>query len=548
MKRVLISAKKVRDMKNYVLGIDFGSDSVRCLVVDAANGNEVATAVRYYPRWRKGEYSSAAENRYRHHPLDYIESLEGAIHEALEVAGEEVAAAVRGISFDTTASTLALTDKNGTPLALLEEYAENPDAMFVLWKDHTSLVEADKIKALAKQWHTDYTTYCGGTYSSEWALSKMLHCVKSSPELQDKAYAWVELCDWLVAMLVGDTTPEKIMRGRCVAGHKALWNSKWGGLPEKEFLAAVDPMLATLCSHHSADTYTCGISAGELSEEWTNRLGLPKGVAVGAGGVDCHVGAVGAGVSEGTLVKVIGTSTCDITVAKPENLGDKVIRGICGQVDGSVLPGYIGIEAGQSAFGDMFAWFRRVMEWPLRTLGVEEKQLDKILPLLTAEAEQLPLTESDIVAVDWFNGRRSPDENMRVTGSFGGLTLATTAPQMFKALVEAAAFGSRAITERLIEEGVAVERIYAVGGISKKSRFVMQTLCDVLGMPIKVVRSEQACALGSAMYAAVAAGLYPDIGAAQQAMSSGFSDEYLPNEERKAIYDKLYQRYKAQGE
>ena len=534
-------------MKNYVLGLDFGSDSVRCLVVDAANGDEIATAVRYYPRWRKGEYCSPAENRYRQHPLDYIESLEGVIREALDKAGKEVADAVRGISFDTTASTLALTDKEGTPLALLDEYAENPDAMFVLWKDHTSLLEADKIKATAKAWHIDYTTYCGGTYSSEWAWSKMLHCSKNSPELLDKAYSWVELCDWLVGMLVGDTTPEKIMRGRCVAGHKALWNSKWGGLPEEEFLAAIDPLLATYRSRLYTDTHTCGIPAGELSEEWAQRLGLPKGVIVGAGGVDCHVGAVGAGVSEGTLVKVIGTSTCDITVAKPENLGDKVIRGICGQVDGSVLPDYIGIEAGQSAYGDIFAWFKRVMEWPLRAMDVDEEQFDKILPMLTAEAEQLPLSENDIVAIDWFNGRRSPDENMRVTGLFSGLTLATTAPQMFKALIEAAAFGSRAITERLIDEGVKIERIYAVGGISKKSRFVMQTMCDVLGMPIKVVTSEQACALGSAMYAAVAAGLYPNIFEAQQAMSSGFSDEYTPNAEREAVYDKLYQRYKELG-
>ena len=530
-------------MKNYVLGIDFGSDSVRCLVVDAANGAEVATAVRYYPRWRRGEYSSPAENRYRHHPLDYIESLEGAICEALEVAGKEVALAVRGISIDTTASTPALTDINGTPLALLAEYAENPDAMFVLWKDHTALAEADRIKELAKQWHTDYTTYCGGTYSSEWVWSKMLHCVKNSPELLDKAYSWVELCDWVVAMLVGNTAPAEIKRGRCVAGHKAMWNSKWGGLPDEAFLTAIDPVLATFRSHLYDECYTCGVPVGELSAEWAERLGLPKSVVVGVAGVDCHIGAVGAGVSEGTLVEVIGTSTCDITVAKAESLGDKVIRGICGQVDGSVLPDYIGIEAGQSAFGDIFAWFRRLMEWPLRGLGVEEGQFDKILPMLTAEAEQLPLTENDIVAVDWFNGRRTPDEDMRATGSFSGLTLATTAPQMFKALVEAAAFGSRAIIERLIEEGVKVERIYAVGGISKKSRFVMQTLCDVLGMPIKVVRSEQACALGAAMYASVASGLYPNIFEAQQAMSSGFSDEYLPNIERKEIYDKLYKRY-----
>ena len=534
-------------MKNYVLGIDCGSDSVRCLVVDAANGDEVATAVHYYPRWRRGEYCAPAENRYRQHPLDYIESLEGVIREALETAGAEVAAAVRGISFDTTAATLALTDDKGTPLALLEEFADDPDAMFVLWKDHTSLAEADKIVEVAKQWHTDYTTYCGGTYSSEWALSKMLHCAKSSPELLAKAYSWVELCDWLVAMLVGDTTPERIMRGRCAAGHKALWHSKWGGLPEEAFLEAVDPVLASFRSHLYTETYTCGVAAGVLSAEWAERLGLPKGVVVGVGGVDCHVGAVGAGVSEGTLVKVVGTSTCDITVAKAENLGDKVIRGICGQVDGSVLPDYIGIEAGQSAYGDIFAWFRRIMEWPLRAMSVDETQFDKLLPMLTAEAEQLPLTENDIVAVDWFNGRRSPDADMRVTASFSGLSLATTAPQMFKALVEAAAFGSRAITERLLEEGVKVDRIYAVGGISKKSRFVMQTLCDVLGMPIKVVRSEQACALGSAMYAAVTAGLYSDVLEAQRAMSSGFSDEYQPNNERKAIYDKLYERYLKQG-
>lgn len=531
-------------MKNYVLGIDFGSDSVRCLVVDAANGDEVATAVRYYPRWRKGEYSSPAENRYRHHPLDYIESLEGAIREALDIAGEDVAAAVRGIAFDTTASTLALTDKNGTPLALLEEYAENPDAMFVLWKDHTAIDEADRIKALAKEWHTNYTKYCGDTYSCEWVWAKMLHCVKSSPELLSDAHSWVELCDWIVAMLAGDTTPETIARSRCVAGHKALWHKEWGGLPEKAFFDEVDPLLGRYHSHLYTATHTVDHLAGRLSKEWAARLGLNEGVAIGAGGVDCHVGAVGAGVREGVLVKVIGTSTCDITVAKPETLGNKIVRGICGQADDSVLPGYVGIEAGQSAFGDIYAWFRRIMEWPMRYIAeVDENLFNKILPTLTAEAEKLPLSENDIVAVDWFNGRRSPDESARATGAIVGLTLGTSAPQLFKALVEASAFGSRAITERLIEEGVAVEEIYAVGGISKKSPYVMQTLCDVIGMPIKVIRSEQVCALGAAMFASVAAGIHATVEEAQEAMASGFSDEYHPNLERKSVYDKLYARY-----
>lgn len=531
-------------MSNFVLGIDFGSDSVRCLVVDAADGREVSTAVRYYPRWQRGDYSSAAENRYRHHPLDYIESLEGAICEALSFAGEDVASSVKGIALDATASTVAIVDKKGTPLALREEYAENPDAMFVLWKDHTAIDEADRIKALAKEWHTNYTKYCGDTYSCEWVWAKMLHCVKNSPELLSDAHSWVELCDWIVAMLGGDTTPETIARSRCVAGHKALWHNEWGGLPEKAFFDEVDPLLGRYHSHLYTSTHTVDYCAGRLSKEWASRLGLTEGIAIGAGGVDCHVGAVGAGVREGVLVKVIGTSTCDITVARAETLGDKIVRGICGQADDSVLPGYVGIEAGQSAFGDIYAWFRRIMEWPMRYIAEADKELfGKILPALTAEAEKLPLTEKDIVAVDWFNGRRSPDESARATGAIVGLTLGTSAPQLFKALVEASAFGSRAITERLIEEGVAIEEIYAVGGISKKSPYVMQTLCDVLGMPIKVVRSEQVCALGAAMFASVAAGIHTSVEEAQMAMASGFSDEYHPNLERKKIYDKLYERY-----
>lgn len=531
-------------MSNYVLGIDFGSDSVRCLVVDAADGREVSTAVHYYPRWQRGEYSSAAENRYRHHPLDYIESLEGAICEALSLAGEEVAASVKGIALDATASTVAIVDRKGTPLALREEYAENPDAMFVLWKDHTAIDEADRIKALAKEWHTNYTKYCGDTYSCEWAWAKMLHCVKSSPELLSDAHSWVELCDWVVAMLAGDTTPETIARSRCVAGHKAMWHKEWGGLPEKAFFDEVDPLLGEFLLHLYTATHTVDHCAGRLSKEWASRLGLSEGIAIGAGGVDCHVGAVGAGVREGVLVKVIGTSTCDVTVARAETLGNKIVRGICGQADDSVLPGYVGIEAGQSAFGDIYAWFRRIMEWPMRYIAeADESLFGKILPMLTAEAEKLQPSENDIVAVDWFNGRRSPDESARATGAIVGLTLGTSAPQLFKALVEASAFGSRAITERLIEEGVAIEEIYAVGGISKKSPYVMQTLCDVLGMPIKVVRSEQVCALGAAMFASVAAGIHATVEEAQRAMASGFSDEYHPNLELKSVYDKLYARY-----
>ena len=535
-------------MKNYLLGLDFGSDSARCLVVDAENGREIASAVRYYPRWREGLYCNPAENRYRQHPLDYIESLEGAIREALDIAGADVASSVRGISLDTTASVPVLVNCERTPLSLLPKYAENPDAMFVLWKDHTAIAEADRINTISAKWHTDYTRFCGGSYSCEWVWAKVLHCLTNSPELISDSWSWVELCDWISSLLTGLTTPEHIKRSRCAAGHKAMWHESWGGLPDSEFLAAIDPLLAKMRPHLYTETYTCETPAGTISAEWAERLGLPKDVVIGVAGVDCHTGAVGAGVDEGILVKVIGTSTCDITVAKSDKVSNRAIRGICGQVDGSVLPDYIGIEAGQSAFGDIYAWFRRIMEWPLRHIAdADATLLDKIIPVLTIEAANLPLTENDPVAIDWFNGRRSPDDDPRATGSFSGLTLATSAPQLFKALVEGTAFGSRAITERLIEEGVSVERIYAIGGISKKSKFVMQTLCDVLKMPISVIRSEQACALGAAMYAAVAAGIYTTIAEAQQAMSSGFSDEYYPNTERGAIYDRLYQRYKSSG-
>ena len=537
-----------RSERNFVIGMDFGSDSVRCLIVDANDGREAASAVKAYPRWAKGLYCNPAENRYRQHPLDYIEAFEAALGEALGQCDEDVRSNIRGISFDTTASTPVLTDKNGTPLALLPEYAENPNAMFVLWKDHTAISEADEINRLAKRWPVDYTRYSGGSYSCEWVWAKMLHCLKSDISLLGKAYSWVEHCDWISAMLAGDTTPEHIARSRCVAGHKAMWHKEWGGLPSDEFLMEIDPLFGIFRSHLYTETYTSDKQAGRLCSEWAARLGLREGIAVGVGAIDCHMGAVGAGIGPGILVKVMGTSTCDVAVANHGIATKRPVRGICGQVDGSVLPGMIGFEAGQAAFGDIYAWFRRIMEWPLKRIaGCDEHTCDRILAALTEEAERLLLTPDDPVAVDWFNGRRTPDADPRAKGSITGLTLATSAPQIYKALVEATAFGSRAINERLIDEGIEIRRIIAVGGISKKSRFVMQTMCDVMGMPIEVVRSEQACALGAAMYAAVVAGIYPDIATAQKAMGSGFSDEYDPDMSRKAIYDRLYARYVAAG-
>lgn len=529
---------------DYVIGIDFGSDSVRCLVVDTADGAEIASAVAVYPRWKERLYCDPSRNRYRQHPLDYIESLELCVRKALDKCGKEVADKICGISFDTTASTPALTDEQGVPLALLLEYAENPDAMFVLWKDHTALAEADEINDLAKRWEVDYTRYSGGTYSCEWVWAKMLHCLRRDPALRAKACSWVEHCDWICALLTGNTRPRTIARSRCAAGHKAMWHEAWGGLPSFEFLAAVDPLLNVFRDSLYTRTLTGGECVGGLCSEWAGRLGLQPGIAVGVGGIDCHVGAVGAGIVPGTLVKVMGTSTCDILVGTYAEVGDKAVRGICGQVDGSVLPGYVGFEAGQAAFGDIYAWFRRIMAWPLNRIAQGDDSFEeRILADLTAEAELLPLTPDDPVALDWHNGRRTPDADPRVRGALDGLTLATSAPAIFKALVEATAFGSRAINERMLEEGVPIDNIIAIGGIARKSSFVMRTMADVIGVPIRVLASDQACALGAAMFAAVAAGIHPSVAQAQRAMCPGFSDEYSPDAERHAIYDYLYARY-----
>lgn len=533
---------------NYVIGIDFGSDSVRGLVVDTDNGATLASAVVDYPRWKQGLFCNPKENRYRQHPLDYIESFERCIHELLSHCDRQVIDRIRGLSFDTTASTPVLTDHTGTPLALLPEFAEQPDAMFILWKDHTALAEADEINALSKRWKIDYTRYSGGSYSCEWVWAKMLHALRHTPELRTKACSWVEHCDWMAGLLAGDTRPETLVRSRCVAGHKAMWHESWGGLPSADFFEAVDPLYNLFRGHLYTQTSTSDKPAGQLSEAWARRLGLRPGIAIGTGAIDCHFGAVGAGIRPGTLVKVMGTSTCDIAVATYDEIGDKAVRGICGQVDGSVLPGLIGLEAGQAAFGDIYAWFRKMMAWPLEHLVPEGARFEaKILDRLTEEAQQLPLTEEDPVALDWHNGRRTPDLNPRLRGAIEGLTLATSAPAIFKALVEATAFGSRAINERFREEGVPIDEIVAIGGITRKSPFVMQTMADIAGMKIRVPDSDQACALGAAMFAAVAAGIYPDIAAAQLAMKPGISDEYIPDSRRQAIYEKLYERYRRFG-
>jgi len=549
-------------MKNniYVIGLDYGTDSCRAVIVNTLTGEELASAVTYYPRWKEGKYCDPLKNCYRQHPLDYTEGLEHSVKEALSQCEAEVAQNVVGIAFDTTGSTPVLTDKNGTPLALLPEFAENPNAMFVLWKDHTAIKEAAKINDLAKKWYIDYTAYEGGIYSSEWVWAKIAHILKEDEAVSKAAYSWVEHCDWLPAILTGKTKPEEVYRSRCAAGHKAMWLEKWDGLPSEEFLTAIEPKLAGFRSHLYKDTYTSDTKVGYLTEEWAKKLGLTTNVAVAVGAFDCHMGAVGAEVKPHTIVRVIGTSTCDIMVSSYNELGNKLIPGICGQVDGSVIPGMYGLEAGQSAFGDIYAWFKRVLSWPLNHILANtslideetkakliEETADKIIPALSVEAAKVPISESSVLAIDWMNGRRTPDANQLVKGTITGLTLGSSAPLVFRALVEATAFGSKAIVDRFLENGIKIDTVIGIGGISLKSPFVMQTLADVLDMPIKVAKAEQACAFGASMFAATAAGIYAKVEEAQEAMGKGFANEYYPNHENHKAYLALYEKYQKLG-
>lgn len=541
----------------YLIGVDFGSDSARALVVNADTGEEMASEVSFYRRWSQGLYSDAAQNQFRHHPLDYLESLEECITGALKKLPPEVAANVIGIGVDTTGSTPVAVDENGTPLALLDEFRENPNAMFILWKDHTAVREAAEINNLARTWGgVDYTKYEGGVYSSEWFWAKILHILRVDEKVRVAAHSWVEVCDWIPAVLTGTTDPKVLKRSRCAAGHKAMWHPEWGGLPSEEFLTKLDPLLEGLRDRLFTETYSSDEKAGELTEEWAQRLGLPAGTAVAVGAFDAHMGAVGGGIREHALVKIMGTSTCDVMVVSKDQLGDSLVAGICGQVDGSVIPGMVGLEAGQSAFGDVYAWLRDVLLWSWEALGEEvglsketlAKIRSKILVKLTEEAAKVDPSTTTVVALDWLNGRRTPYADQELKGALVGLTLGTDAPRLFRALVEATAFGSKAIVDRFREEGVEIREVIAQGGIPGKNEFVMQVSADVLGMPIKVVRSDQAVALGAAMFGAVAAGKYSDVFEAQDAMLSGYSKVYNPDPESSRRYQELYEKYLQIGE
>ncbi|WP_316828993.1 ribulokinase [Pedobacter miscanthi] len=546
---------------NYVIGVDYGTDSVRSVLVDTANGKEISSSVFLYPRWQKGLYCKPAVNQFRQHPLDYVEGLTHTIRDCIAKAGgAAIAHLIKGISVDTTGSSPVAVDATGTPLALTPGYEENPNAMFVLWKDHTAVKEAAEINKHATKFQINYLKYVGGIYSSEWFWSKLLRILRVDAAVKNSAASWVEHCDWIPFLLCGGNDIKEMKRSRCAAGHKALWAEEFNGLPPEDFFSSLDPLLAGFRDKLFTDTHTSDVAAGTLSTTWADKLGLTTDVVIGVGAFDAHMGAVGGQIEPYYLSKVMGTSTCDILVAPNQDLDGKLINGICGQVNGSVIPGMAGLEAGQSAFGDVYAWFKNLISWPLNHLLTESNLIDeataialkeelesKIIANLSKQAGALGDDDYAELAVDWLNGRRTPDANQELKGAITGLGLGTDAPRFFRALAAATCFGAKAIVDRFKEQGVPVKGIIGIGGVAKKSPYIMQMMADVLEMPIRIHRFEHTCALGAAMFAAVVASIYPNIETAMEAMGTGFEKEYQPNIKKQKLYRQHYQQYLGLG-
>ena len=528
----------------YAIGLDYGTNSVRCLIVDVADGNEVGSNVYEYKTGEAGIIlDSSDHNLARQNPADYLEGTEVSVKEAMREAKKIDksfdANEIIGIGVDTTGSTPIPVDKDGTPLNTLDEFKDNPNACAWLWKDHTGYAEAAEITELAAKEYPEYLAKCGGTYSSEWFFSKIFHCLRADPKVFDAAYSWVECADYIPGVLTGTGKPDIVKRSRCAAGHKAMFANQWGGLPAKDFLAKLDTKLGDLYDRLYKETYTVEVSAGKLTEEWAQKLGLAAGIPVAVGAFDAHLGAVGSGIAPGKLVKIIGTSTCDMLVSEATE-GFPDIPGICGIVDGSIVPGFFGLEAGQSAVGDIFNWFVNYIQPGGESAGNHKA--------LTEKAAKLKPGQSGLLALDWNNGNRTILVDQRLTGLLVGQTLHTKPEEIYRALIEGTAFGALTIINRFEEYGVEVKEVINCGGIAEKNPLLMQIYADVTGREMKISRSAQTCALGSAIAGAVVAGKerggYENVPEAQAAMCGIKERTFKPIPENQRAYQQLYSLYK----
>lgn len=545
--------------KAYVIGLDYGTDSVRAVLVNAVNGEIVDEHVHNHARWSEGKYCDPAKHQFRQHPLDYIEGLENVLCTLME-RNRDLAPLVKAISLDTTASTPCMADKNLTPLSMHDKYKDNPDAMFVLWKDHTGVEEAAQIEKACYEGEYNYAEVSGYHYSAECFWAKVLHVLRNNPDIREDAYTVIDCCDWIPALLTGNTDPEKSKICHCGAGQKMFWNEKWGGFPPEEWFAGIDPVLVPVLKTMKPNKYTCDKLYGTICQKYAQMFGLNADVKIGVGNIDSHLGAIGAGVAYRKCAITLGTSAGCMLVVPPEKLNGRIIDGVFGQVDSCILPGMIGFEVGVSAFGDAYAWFKRLLSYPVNTLLMQSPLLDaetkeklreeisdKILYQLGEDASKLPLRLNAPFATDWLNGRRSPEPNQQLWASMLGMNLSTTAPELYYALVEATAFAFRTIVDHMEKNDCAIDTMIGVGGISQKSPFVMQMIADITGKTIEVSSLKSAPALGSAICAAVIAGLYPSVEEAQKAMCQPILKTYVPRAETKEHFEKRYKLYQQTG-
>lgn len=540
---------------NLVLGVDFGSESVRTVVVDCDSGKTLAADFCVYPRFAQELYCDSSINQFRQHPLDYLETFEKCIKKALGKLSNKAGQSVRGISVDATGSTPCPVDIDGTPLALLPQFSENPNAMFYLWKDHTAIEEALEITKVFSDCNGEDYTRFQGAYSSEWFWAKILYASRVDPIIKQYAYSWVEHCDWIPALLTGNLKPESMYRSSCAAGHKVLWHSDFGGLPARACFSRIDSYLAKVADTYKGPPQPSDTKVGIITKEWAKKLGISEQAVIGGSSLDAHAGAVGAGIKQGTLVKVLGTSTVDMLIERRENLRGNDLKDCCGQAEDSIVPGYVGIEAGQAAFGDVYSWFRRLLLQPITAMvekstyiadGDKKCFLQECYETVLSELDKAAMAEpcsEDLIIVDWFNGRRYPIINESVKGGIYGLSLGTDTAMLYKALVLSTIFGSRRIFDCFISRGIAIDDVIIVGGIAKKSAFVGQLLADILKRPVKVSGTEEACAKGAAIYASVACGAFSSITEAQKHLCDNFEKIFMPNDTKSPIYDKLYKQY-----